>query len=290
MRKGFSLVELLVVVAIIAALVGVAAPYYADYVKESKISKAKQDLDALKGAVVLYNSREDLPYLGLLATQSPYLPILGDNDFGGLQGQYLTNIPPDPWGKNYKLDPYAGFVYSDGPDSQTVSDDIREYYIRDLAMRKIEWEDLDNDRKVSQNDLIYLRFNKSVSYSGPNNMAPEFDVWENNQRVATLVFSIDFDASLSATGYNANTMATITTMVCRVAGDNKVVLGQHAVSISTTQADPLAARKHFSEVVYDRGNSIPTSGIIRTKVELNSSNQPLRYIVVTAPIKITPKS
>ena len=58
MKRGFSLIELLVVVAIIAILVGVAAPYYNDYVKESKRTKALQDIDVLKQAVLLHDSRK----------------------------------------------------------------------------------------------------------------------------------------------------------------------------------------------------------------------------------------
>lgn len=282
MRRGFSLVELLVVVAIIAALVGVAAPYYADYVRESKISKAKQDLDALKGAVVLYNSREDIPYLGPLATITPYLPVLGENDFSGLQGQYLTNIPPDPWGKNYKLDPYGGFVYSDGPDSRTPDDDIREYYIRDLAVRKIEWEDRDNNRQISADDIIYLRFNKAVARNF-GDLSSDFSVWENNQLVSTVSFGLSFDPGLNL-GYDTLQAATHSTLICRVLPTNGVQLGVHGVSIKSD----VATRELYSEVLFDRGNS--SYNVVRTRIERNAASRPLRFIVTTSPIKIVPRN
>ena len=58
-RRAFSLIELLIVVAIIAVLVGVATPYYQDYVKDTKLTKAKAELDIIKNALVKYDTFEE---------------------------------------------------------------------------------------------------------------------------------------------------------------------------------------------------------------------------------------
>lgn len=283
MRKGFSLIELLVVVVIVALLIGVAAPYYADYVKESKLSKAKADLDVLKQAVTLYNSREDFPYLGVLATQPPYFPLLGEFDFVGLQGQYLTNIPLDPWSKNYKLDPYGGFVYSEAADSTKVSDDIRLYYIKELALRKVEWEDNDNDRTMNTGDLIYLHFNKSVYRAIGGLIGNDFHVYENNQATTSAILDIQFDPAFNSGGY-AETQATQTTLICTVQGGNTVKVGIHSIALK----DDLGTLRQYNEVIADRANSNALQ--VRTIVEKNSLGQPLRYAVRTAPVKIVPKN
>lgn len=278
MKRGFSLIELLVVVAIVAILVGVATPYYADYVKESKRTKALQDLDVLKQAVVLFNSQEDLPYQGQVATQAPFLPILGENDFNGLQGRYLTYIPVDPWGKNYKLDPYACFVYSEGPDSRVESDDIRDYYVKDLAMTKIEWEDSDNDRTMNADDFLHFHFNKSVWVQGGIDQ-DDFIVYENNEvSTATLVMTF---SPLDNPGYTL-TQATETILICRVGGTNNVKLGVHSLALK----DDLAVLRKYREVMNKRGVA---AGTIETEVKLNTLSQPLRYAIRTNPIKITPK-
>lgn len=51
-NKGFSLVELIVVIAIMAVLVGVLAPTLISNVEKSRESTDLQNLDAVKGAVV----------------------------------------------------------------------------------------------------------------------------------------------------------------------------------------------------------------------------------------------
>ena len=289
MKRGFSLIELLVVVAIIAILVGVAAPYYNDYVKESKRTKALQDIDVLKQAVLLHDSQEDLPYLGVLATstaQQARVPILGENDFNGLQGKYLTNIPTDPWDKNYKLDPVGCFIYSEGPDSGVESDDVRDYYVKDLALVRVEWEDLNNDRLISQNDKLYFTFNKCLHIQGNIN-ASDFDVFVNGLSVTGQATStLDVVAETTTT----TTTATTSVIITRVGPGNTVKLGVHSLAIK----DDVNIRKKYMEVWADRDTS--TTEELHTRViDINHSaapgdpSNPLRFIVRSNPIKIKEK-
>ena len=56
-RTGFTLLELLVVVTIIVILTGVALPYVQQYVEDARYARAKADLDEVKSALALYETR-----------------------------------------------------------------------------------------------------------------------------------------------------------------------------------------------------------------------------------------
>lgn len=67
MQKGFTLIELMIVVAIVGILAAVALPAYQDYISRSKITEPVGLLDGLKTDVNgYYNANGSLPTLALL--------------------------------------------------------------------------------------------------------------------------------------------------------------------------------------------------------------------------------
>ena len=86
--RGFTLLELLVVIVIIGLLAGYVAPRYFSQVGKSEIQVARAQIDALEKAVDQYrldNRRYPTNEEGLAAVQ-PYLK---------------KALPNDPWGRPY---------------------------------------------------------------------------------------------------------------------------------------------------------------------------------------------
>ncbi|OGK04943.1 MAG: hypothetical protein A2W80_13340 [Candidatus Riflebacteria bacterium GWC2_50_8] len=160
-RKGFTLIELLVVITILAVLAGAALPYVQNYVEESRIAKAKTDLEEIARALAVYETREgDYPDTGAVNEFS---------DVSQLTGRYLNKAPIDPWGKPYTINRDAGTVYSTGPDRDDSPggkyDNISVPYQPPLALVSVKWVDKNQTGSVDINnvpDQLHLGFSRKI--------------------------------------------------------------------------------------------------------------------------------
>lgn len=84
-RAGFTLMELLVVVAILVVLVGVATPIYISYLEKSKVRTAKAN------AVLLVRALESY--------QIEHGSLPAENDWSSLP---FDRLPVDPWNRAYQ--------------------------------------------------------------------------------------------------------------------------------------------------------------------------------------------
>ena len=121
--RGFTLIEVLVVVVILAILAAIVVPRVIGRTDDAMIAKAKADVQGFTTALNLYKL-DNFTYpstdQGLMALiQKP----AGTPDAPNWQsGGYIQELPKDPWGRDYQyLSPgqHGEFdVYSLGADGQ----------------------------------------------------------------------------------------------------------------------------------------------------------------------------
>jgi general secretion pathway protein G len=102
LARGFTLIEIMVVVIIIGLLAAVIVPTVIGKVDEARVVKAKQDIQSLETALTLFrldNSKYPTTEQGLnaLVTQ-PTDPTIKHWKPGG----YLQRVSKDPWGYDYQ--------------------------------------------------------------------------------------------------------------------------------------------------------------------------------------------
>ena len=101
-QKGFSLIEILVVLVIMGLLISVVAPTVLNSADDARIQKVQADFKAIETALTIYRL-DHYVYpstdQGLLALVEPSTLEPEPRNFK--MGGYLEEVPVDPWGREY---------------------------------------------------------------------------------------------------------------------------------------------------------------------------------------------
>lgn len=122
-QSGFTLIEILVVITILAILAGLLVPRVMDRPDQARVVAAKNDIRAIQSAINLYrldNGVYPSTDQGLLALVQR--PESGNVPRNWKTGGYLERMPKDPWGNDYQY-LYPGVnsevdIFSLGSDGQ----------------------------------------------------------------------------------------------------------------------------------------------------------------------------
>lgn len=136
-QRGFSLIEVMVVLLIIGIMAGMIAPQILGNQETAQLKKAAVDVKALENAMEMYKLRNNnFPTteqgLDALVNEPTIDPIPRNYPMGG----FIKSLPQDPWGNDYQLLSPGELgvidIYSNGPDGEPgTEDDIGNWNVNE---------------------------------------------------------------------------------------------------------------------------------------------------------------
>jgi general secretion pathway protein G len=128
-QRGFTLIEIMVVVVILSILAAIIVPRIMDRPDQARLVKASQDIRVIDSALKLYkldNNFYPSTDQGLEALVAK--PTTSPEPRNWKEGGYLERLPKDPWGGDYLyLNPGVHGeidIFSLGADGQTGGEGI----------------------------------------------------------------------------------------------------------------------------------------------------------------------
>ena len=119
-RRGFTLIEMLVVIVVIAILAGLVGPMVFQNVGDAKVSAAKAQLELFGLALDQYRLDNDYYPSTAQGLEALRTQPSGDPAARNWRGPYLKKpVPLDPWGRPY--------LYKSPGDSSKTGYDLLTY-------------------------------------------------------------------------------------------------------------------------------------------------------------------